>query len=62
MLESSNAPLGVWRDAAVNWQADYRAAFGGDPPQPTHLGLSADSDDTYTSSLGYFRDLRFTTP
>jgi hypothetical protein len=39
------APLGVWFDEQVDPAADYRAAFGEAAPMPTHLALSADTDD-----------------
>ncbi len=39
------APLGVWFHERVDPAADYRAAFGEAAPPPTHLALSADTDD-----------------
>ncbi len=40
-----DAPLGTWCDERVDPASDYRAAFGDAAPPPTHLALSADTDD-----------------
>lgn len=45
VLRGAEAPLGRWLDEAVDVAADYRAAFGGEAPAPTHVALSADTDD-----------------
>lgn len=44
-LRGAEAPLGTWLDEAVDPAADYRAAFGAEAPAPTHVALSADTDD-----------------
>ena len=59
VVENSSAPLAAWRDAAVDWRADFKRAFGFGGPQPSVLGVSADSDDTQTRSLGFIRNIRF---
>jgi hypothetical protein len=45
VLRGPEAPFGPWHDERVDPAADYRAAFGEAPPPPTHLALSADTDD-----------------
>lgn len=45
VLRGPEAPFGRWHDERVDPAADYRAAFGEVAPLPTHLALSADTDD-----------------
>lgn len=45
VLRGPEAPFGSWHDERVDPAADYRAAFGEAAPLPTHLALSADTDD-----------------
>ncbi|WPB86446.1 DUF3047 domain-containing protein [Sediminicoccus rosea] len=45
VLRGPEAPLRAWHDEKVDPAADYRAAFGEVAPPPTHLALSADTDD-----------------
>ena len=59
VVENSSAPLAIWRDAGVDWRADFQRAFGFEASAPTALGLSADSDDTGSASLGFIRNIRF---
>ena len=46
VLRTPAAPVGVWLAERVDVAADFRAAFGWDPPDPTHVGIVSDSDDT----------------
>ena len=62
VLENADAPLATWRDVQVDWARDFKVAFGTDAPTPARIGLSADSDDTGSTSRGVFRDIRFEMP
>ena len=51
--------LGVWHDERRNLLADYRRAFGEDPPRVASVGIMSDSDNTGASVTAYFGDIRF---
>jgi len=51
----AEAPLGSWFEERVDFAADYRAAFGAAAPPPTHLALSADTDDQGGRALAEWR-------
>lgn len=59
VLRSGDARTGVWLAESRDLVADYRAAFGEDPPDRGIIALAADSEDTQTRSLAALRDLRF---
>ena len=59
VLRSGSAPVGRWFIEDVDYRKDFRAAFGYEPPAPTHIAISADSDDTGSRSLGVVADLLF---
>ncbi len=46
VLRAAEAPLGRWLTETVDPAADYRQAFGRDAPPPTHIALSADTEDS----------------
>ena len=46
ILRTPAAPVGAWLSERVDVAADFRAAFGWEPPAPTHIGIVSDSDDT----------------
>lgn len=56
VLRDGTAPLGVWLEERVDVLADYRAAFGEDPPTVERIGVGADSDDTASEASGPVRD------
>jgi hypothetical protein len=39
--------------------ADYREAFGEGPPNPAQIAISADTDDTRSTSRGFVADIAF---
>jgi hypothetical protein len=59
VLRSTGTPTGVWLPEDVDVVADYRKAFAGEPPPPSFVAVSSDTDDTRQSSLARLRDLRF---
>jgi hypothetical protein len=53
---------GRWSEQRHDLAADFRRAFGDDTrevPALTAIGISADSDNTGSRSVGYIADLRF---
>ncbi len=59
VLRTGREELGRWRRESRDLEADYRAAFGEDPPARGIIALAADSEDTATRSLARLRGLRF---
>lgn len=59
VLRDSREALGAWRQERVDYAADFEAAFGYKAPTPRFIVLSADSDDTATSSRGSIADMVF---
>lgn len=52
VLRPGTTATGQWLMEEVDYVADFRAAFGYDPPQPTFLAISSDSDDSVSRSEG----------
>ncbi|MCP5366896.1 MAG: DUF3047 domain-containing protein [Hyphomicrobiales bacterium] len=50
---------GRWFDERVDLAADFRRVFGAEMPPPTHLAISADTDDKGGASLGSVAGLAF---
>jgi hypothetical protein len=59
VLRPADSPTGEWFEERVDLVEDYRAAFGEDPPDPSQLAISADTDDTGSTSRGFVKDLAF---
>ncbi len=59
VLRPTGSPSGEWFAEQVDLAADYRAAFGEEPPNPSLVAIQADTDDTGSSSLAYVADLAF---
>jgi hypothetical protein len=59
VLRSGDSPTGVWFEERVDLEADYRQAFGDEPPNPTQIAIQADTDNTHSSSRAYIADLAF---
>jgi hypothetical protein len=56
---SSKTPLSQWMTETVDIASDYRRLFGTDAPAPSHIAISADTDDTGVKSRATIADLRF---
>jgi hypothetical protein len=52
-LERGPGKVGQWVDEEVDFLADYRRAFGEDPPATAGLGIMDDSDNTGEASTSY---------
>ncbi|MCB2099865.1 MAG: DUF3047 domain-containing protein [Rhodobacterales bacterium] len=59
VLRGGDAPLGRWIDEAVDLDGDYARLFGVPMPPPTHVAISADTDDMGGVSRGAVRGLAF---
>jgi Protein of unknown function (DUF3047) len=59
VLRPADSPTGQWFGERVDVVEDYRHAFGEDPPDPTQIAISADTDDTGSTSRGLADDLAF---
>jgi hypothetical protein len=46
----------------VDLAADYRLAFGEEPPDPTQIAIQADTDNTRSQSRAFVADLTFAPP
>lgn len=46
VLRPADAPRGRWLSEGVDLAADWRAAFGGEPPPVQEIALGTDADDT----------------
>jgi Protein of unknown function (DUF3047) len=59
VLRPADSPTGQWFQERVDLVADYREAFDEDPPDPSQIAISADTDDTSSTSRGFVDDLAF---
>ena len=53
LLQSGTARVGTWQEETRNVPADYRRAFGHDPPETASLAVMNDADDTGEGSVSY---------
>lgn len=53
VLEAGGARAGEWVEEEVDVLADYRAAFGEEPPRKATLGIMSDADDTGEASTSW---------
>jgi hypothetical protein len=56
----TNTPLSQWMTETVDIASDYRKLFGTNAPPPSHIAISADTDDTGVKSRAAIANLRFT--
>lgn len=59
MVVAAKRAPGAWFEERHNVLADYRRAFGEDPPRVASVGIMSDSDNTGASVTAYFGDIRF---
>lgn len=59
VASSGKAREGQWVTLSRDIAADYRRAFGGDPPRITGVAVAVDTDNTGESTVTYFGDIRF---
>ncbi len=59
ILRTPDAPVDTWLEERVDIVAEFREAFGWDPPDPTHIGITSDSDDTGRAIDAMVVDIRY---
>lgn len=59
VLESGAAKSGQWVTETRDLVADFRAAFGEDPPDVVAIALATDTDNTGESATAWFGDIEF---
>lgn len=62
MIALGRGPLTDWAAAEADVAADYRAAFGHEPPPLLALAVMTDADNTCQQAVAYYADFRFVTP
>lgn len=60
-VESGPAHAGRWRAERRDVVADYRAAFGEEPPAISGVAIMTDADNTGGRATGYFGDIKLST-
>ena len=58
VVESGSANLNRWRKVERDLVADFRAAFGEDPPPVSGVAVASDTDNTGESVITLFGDIR----
>ena len=59
VVESGEANLNRWREVQRDVAADFRAAFGEDPPAVSGVAVASDTDNTGESVTALFGDIHF---
>jgi hypothetical protein len=59
VLRPADSATGEWFEERVDLAADYRNAFGEEPPDPTQVAIQADTDNTHSTSRAAIADLAF---
>lgn len=58
VADSGKASVGQWCERRANLYEDYRRAFGEEPPPVKWIGVMTDTDNTQSSTLAYYGDIR----
>jgi hypothetical protein len=59
VVRSGKAGLKKWREEKRDYVKDFRAAFGEEPTEVKFVGIMIDGDNTKSSGVSYFADIRF---
>lgn len=62
VLRSGPGEQGQWRTETRDLRADFRAAFGEEPPDVVGLAIATDTDNTGGRALAWFGDIEFLPP
>ncbi|WP_111498373.1 DUF3047 domain-containing protein [Marinobacter bohaiensis] len=57
-VQSGSDHAGQWMEESRDLVADYRAAFGEDPPRITGIAVMTDGDNTGSAATAYYGDIR----
>ena len=60
VVESGASKTGTWRSEKRNIYEDYKQVFGHEPPMISGIAIMTDTDNTQTSAVAYYGDIRFT--
>jgi len=55
--EQGQDKVGVWEAEEADIIADYRRAFGAEPPEKATIGIMNDSDNTHGAAVSYVTDI-----
>lgn len=61
-VESGVEHVGIWRNASRNIVADYRKAFGEDPPAISGIAIMTDTDNTGEEATAWYGDIVLSKP
>jgi hypothetical protein len=59
VIKSGDRHAGSWQEEKRNLYADYRAAFGEEPPLVQAVAIMTDTDNTGEAAVAYFGDIVF---
>lgn len=59
VVESGSEHVGRWRTYRRNVLADYRLAFGAEPPRISAISVMTDTDNTGATVRAFYGDVRF---
>lgn len=59
VMESGSARAGQWITETRDLAADFRAAFGDDPPDIVGVALATDTDNTGETAAAWYGDIEF---
>lgn len=59
VVQSGSQQAGRWVTETRDMAADFRAAFGEDPPDVVAVALATDTDNTGESALAWYGDIEF---
>ncbi len=62
VVRSGNADAGKWQNESRDVLADYRRAFGEEPPPVSGVAIMTDTDDTASRATAWYGDIRFVAP
>ncbi|BFU91687.1 MAG: hypothetical protein NTAFB01_28740 [Nitrospira sp.] len=59
VVESGPQKVGTWIDEERNLYADYKKAFGDEPPMINGVAIMSDTDNTKERAVAYYGDITF---
>ena len=59
ILRTPEDAVDTWLEERLDIVAQFQEAFGWDPPNPTHIGITSDSDDTGRAIDAMVVDIRY---
>jgi hypothetical protein len=59
VMQSGRSRAGQWITETRDLAADFRAAFGDDPPDIVGVALATDTDNTGETATAWYGDIEF---